>query len=57
MSIFNWGDRAFNITNYQQAKQKLQLTNTQLDFNKAIILKTLYNINPQNLLKIFSKNT
>lgn len=50
-------DRAFNITNYQQAKQKLQLTNTQLDFNKAIILKTLYNINPQNLLKIFSKNT
>lgn len=58
LGLMSWLiDRAFNITNYQQAKQKLQLTNTQLDFNKAIILKTLYNINPQNLLKIFSKNT
>ena len=56
LGLMSWLiDRAFNITNYQQAKQNLQLTKTQLDFNKSIMLKTLYDINSINLLKCFNK--
>ena len=29
---------------------------TQLDFNKSILIKTLYKINPKLFLYIFSKN-
>ena len=57
LGLMSWLiDRAFNITNYQEAKQRIGLTNSTTNKNKALLLKTLYNVNPQNLLKIFSKN-
>ena len=47
-------DRAFCITNQVKSNEKniQRLTNK----NKVILLKVLYDINPSNLLKIFSKN-
>jgi hypothetical protein len=58
LGLFSWLiDRAFNITNYQQAKKKLELTKSKTDNNKAILLKTLYNINPKILLKCFKSVT
>lgn len=47
-------DRAFLITpNVQSNKNK---TNRKTNENKALLLKVLYDINPQNVLQIFSKN-
>lgn len=55
IGLMSWlVDRAFLIV--PQSKGKKEKSFSQTDFNKAILLKTLYNINPQNLLKIFSKN-
>ena len=55
IGLMSWlVDRAFLIV--QQSKGKKEKSFSQTDFNKAILLKTLYSINPQNLLKIFSKN-
>ena len=47
-------DRAFCIS--PQVKGKYDKMNSRTEQNKAILLKTLYTINPNNLLKIFSKN-
>ena len=49
-------DRAFCITNYQKAKYKLGVINTNLNKNTPVLLKILYDINPNMLLKCFSKN-
>ena len=47
-------DRAFLITpNIQSNKNK---TDRKTNENKALLLKVLYDINPQNVLQIFSKN-
>lgn len=47
-------DRAFMITN--KVKANKDTINTNLNKNKAILLKVLYKVNPKMLLKIFSKN-
>ena len=49
-------DRAFCITNYQIAKQRLNLTSTTLNTNRSLLLKVLYEVNPKGLLACFSKN-
>lgn len=49
-------DRAFCITNYQIAKQRKGITNSQLNQNKSILLSVLYKINPHMFLSIFAKN-
>ena len=53
--IMSWLiDRAFFITpNIQSNKNK---TDRKTNENKALLLKVLYDINPQNVLQIFSKN-
>lgn len=55
LGVMSWLiNRAFIIDkNIQYNKNVLS---SQLDFNKSILLKTLYKNNPNNLLKIFSKN-
>jgi hypothetical protein len=56
VGLFSWlVDRAFVISPSVQANRDrlLSLTNK----NKATLLKTLYTINPTNLLKVFSKPT
>ena len=47
-------DRAFLIS--PQVVNHSHLANRKTDENKALLLKVLYDINPQNVLKIFSKN-
>lgn len=47
-------DRAFCITPAQ--KQNVELIKTMTDNNKSLLLKILYDINPNNVLKCFSKN-
>ena len=50
-------DRAFLITNATKRHQEGQHTiNRKTNENKALLLKVLYDINPQNVLQIFSKN-
>lgn len=48
-------NRAFTIGAGVKSKKNSTLT-TQTDKNKAILLKTLYKVNPQALLKCFAKN-
>lgn len=47
-------DRAFCITN--GAKQNKHALQSTIDANKAMLLKVLYSLNPELLLKCFSKN-
>lgn len=47
-------DRAFLIT--PQVKGKNYKMTSKINQNKALLLKVLYDINPNNILKIFSKN-
>ena len=54
LGLMSWLiDRAFTISYDVNRNRKLK---KQLDTNKALLLKTLYDINCANLLKIFSKN-
>ena len=56
VGLFSWLiDRAFLITPNIQSNRDTMLCFTNK--NKAILLKTLYSINPKNLLKVFSKPT
>jgi hypothetical protein len=55
LGLMSWLiDRAFCIT--YQINNNINTKNNQTDKNKSILLKTLYTINKDNLLKIFSKN-
>ena len=55
LGLFAWlVDRAFLITTGQIRKQNVTLSTTNK--NKSILMKTLYGVNSQNLLKVFSKN-
>ncbi|GAG17237.1 unnamed protein product, partial [marine sediment metagenome] len=55
IGVMSWLiNRAFLVTPNIQSNKSTIKTNT--DINKAILLKTLFSINNQNLLKIFSKN-
>jgi hypothetical protein len=47
-------NRAFCVT--PNTKGRRHITQSTLYKNKSILLKTLYSINPSNLLAIFSKN-
>lgn len=47
-------DRAFLITS--NTKRNKNTIDRKTNENKALLLKVLYNINPQNVLQIFSKN-
>lgn len=48
-------DRAFLISS--ELKRNKNIVNRKTNENKALLLKVLYDINPQNVLKIFSKNS
>lgn len=55
LGLFAWlVDRAFLITTGQIRKQNVTLST--ISKNKSILMKTLYSVNSQNLLQIFSKN-
>lgn len=55
LGLMSWLiDRAFLITD--NMKPNKGYVDSKTEMNKAILLKTLYNINSQNLLKCFSKN-
>ena len=56
VGLFSWlVDRAFLISpNMQSNKDTISCCTNK---NKAILLKTLYSINPKNLLKVFAKPT
>ena len=47
-------DRAFLIT--KETKVNKNLINRKTNENKSLLLKVLYDINANNVLKIFSKN-
>ena len=47
-------NRAFLIT--QHAQNNSQQSASTMRNNRSILLKTLYNVNPSNLLEVFSKN-
>ena len=47
-------DRAFCIT--PQMKRNKETRSTTLNKNRAVLLQTLYNVNPSALLKCFAKN-
>mgnify|MGYP003459116409 CR=1 FL=1 len=47
-------NRSFVIT--PKAKGKIEKNKTNLDKNKSLLLKTLYELNPEQLLKCFSNN-
>ena len=47
-------DRAFLITS--DTKRNKNTIDRKTNENKALLLKVLYDINPQNVLQIFSKN-
>lgn len=54
LGLMSWlVDRAFNITAEQKAKQAKNLTQTRLNKNRSLLLKTLYKINPSALLAVF----
>lgn len=55
VGLYSWLiNRAFSITQGVQSKANIMSVKTMN--NKSLLLKVLYNINPDNLLKIFSKN-
>lgn len=47
-------NRAFIITSGQKRNKEIINRNTYK--NKSLLLKTLYDVNPKNIIKIFSKN-
>lgn len=47
-------NRAFCVT--PNTKGRRHITQSTLYKNKSILLKTLYSVNPSNLLAVFSKN-
>lgn len=49
-------DRAFCISNYAQmcANRTINQTSSNLGKNKALLLKVLYKVSPQSVLKVFS---
>lgn len=54
LGLMSWLiDRAFNITNYQKGRQSIGKVNSNINKNKALLIKVLYSINKTNLLKIF----
>lgn len=56
LGLFSWLiDRAFHMRTNVNGGIKKQRSRTEK--NKALLLKTLYTINPTNLLKIFQKTT
>lgn len=55
VGLFSWLiNRAFCITH--GAKRNYSVNQSVLENNKALLIKTLYDVNPNNLLKVFSKN-
>ena len=56
LGLMSWLiDRAFLITaNIEKNKNNIKTT---INKNKSLLLKVLYDINKDNLLKCFSKNT
>ena len=55
IGLFSWMiDRAFKIL--PSTIQNKKTISSVLNKNKALLLNTLYRINPSNLLKCFSKN-
>ena len=55
LGLFAWLiDRAFCISSAQ--RQNINQLNSTINKNKSILMKTLYGVNSQNLLQIFSKN-
>lgn len=55
LGLFAWlVDRAFCISSAQ--RQNINQLNSTINKNKSILMKTLYGVNSQNLLQIFSKN-
>lgn len=56
LGLFSWMiDRCFKILPGSLRNQKS--ISSKVNKNKAILLKVLYEINPENLLRCFSKNT
>ena len=56
LGLFSWLiDRAFHLRANLDGKGRRSKAKT--DKNKALLLKSLYAINPSNLLKIFEKST
>ena len=52
LGLYSWLlDRAFNMTK----RVSVQKNNSNLNKNKSILLKVLYDINKDNLLKVFKK--
>lgn len=55
LGLMSWLiNRAFCITPNMQAQSRV--IQSKINKNKSILLKTLYSVNPNNLLEIFSKN-
>mgnify|MGYP001775541462 FL=1 len=55
LGLFSWLiDRAFCISSAQ--RQNINQLNSTINKNKSVLMKTLYGVNSQNLLKVFSKN-
>lgn len=55
LGLMSWlVNRAFCITPNMQAQSRV--IQSKINKNKSILLKTLYSVNPNNLLEIFSKN-
>ena len=57
LGLYSWLlDRAFLITNSINNDKNINDIKRMTDNNKALLMSVLYKINPQNLLKCFSKN-
>lgn len=55
IGLFSWLiNRAFKISS--GVKRRIDIMESNTEFNKSILLKTLYMINKNNLLEVFSKN-
>ena len=56
LGLFSWLiNRAFKISS--GSKRRIDIMNSNTEYNKSTLLKTLFTINKNNLLEIFSKNT
>ena len=57
LGLYSWLlDRAFLITDSINNDKNVNDIKRMTDNNKALLMSVLYKINPQNLLKCFSKN-
>jgi len=55
LGLFSWLiNRAFKISS--GSKRRIDIMNSNTEYNKSTLLKTLFTINKNNLLEIFSKN-